>query len=249
MTSTSVNLRVSFIIPALNEADTITRAVETAWRAGAGEVIVVDGGSEDGTGQLAADARARVIESSRGRAVQQNAGAAAATGEVLLFQHADNWCAPETVQQIQTALKDQRVWGGAFRQRIDADGLPYRALERGNAWRVRLLGVPYGDQGIFLRREVLNQLGGFPEVALMEDLLLMRKARRIARPVLLAGPHHVSARRWQRHGVIRQTLRNWWLLLAYARGISPDDLARHYRAHSVETENPSTKKATVSESP
>jgi hypothetical protein len=107
-------------------------------------------------------------------------------------------------------------------------------LERGNAWRVRWRGLPYGDQAIFLRREFFESLGGFPEVKLMEDLLLMKKARRISWPRLLDGPVFIDARRWRRHGVIRQTLRNWTLLTAYQFGWAPDSLASYYRRHDAD---------------
>ena len=226
-------LRVSFIIPALNESENITRAVTTALAAGAAEVIVADGGSDDDTVKLAVDAGAKVVTATRGRAMQQNAGAKAATGDVLLFQHADNWCGQDTVQQIQAALDDEAIHGGAFRQRIEASGWMFRLLEFGNSLRVKIRRMPFGDQAIFMRREVFEQLGGFPEVPLMEDVLLMRAFRKIAKPVLLDGPHHVSPRRWQRYGVIRQTLRNWRIQLAHRLGASPDDLARSYVRHDA----------------
>ena len=120
---------------------------------------------------------------------------------------------------------------GAFSQRIDAGGLAFRLLEWGNARRARWLGLPYGDQAIFVRREAFFAAGGFPDVPLMEDVLLMQRLRRRAWPLLLPGPVHVSARRWQRHGVVRQTIRNWALLAAFASGISPERLARYYRRH------------------
>jgi len=225
------------VIPAINEAEHIGRSVQYAWRADPAEVIVADGGSSDRTCEIAADAGAVVIRTDRGRAVQQNCGARAATGNVLLFLHADNRLAPDGVEQVISALADASVLGGAFRQRIEAPGLAYRLLERGNALRVRCWGLPYGDQGIFMRREIFEQLGGFPEVRLMEDLLLMRLLRPRAWPVLLPGPLHVSPRRWQRHGVIRQTLRNWRLLAAEAFGVSPDRLADSYPPHDCDSQN------------
>ena len=229
--SQSKPLSVSVVIPALNEAEQITRAVETALAAGAAEVIVADGGSSDNTAELAAAAGATVVTSAAGRAVQQNAGAAGAKGDVLIFQHADNWCGPATVEQIRAALADCSIQGGAFRQRIEADGWLFRLLETGNALRVRIRRLPFGDQGIFMRREFFTKLGGFPEEPLMEDVLLMRAFRRGAKPVLLKGPHYVCARRWQRHGVVRQTLRNWRIQLAHWFGASPSALARSYRRH------------------
>ncbi|MEX2120095.1 MAG: TIGR04283 family arsenosugar biosynthesis glycosyltransferase [Pirellulales bacterium] len=221
-------MRVSIIIPALNEEPNIRQAAERAWQTGAGEVIVVDGGSHDATAEAAREAGCRVLAGRRGRGAQQNLGARAAAGDVLLFLHADCWLAPHGLAQIARALDDRRQAAGAFEQRIEADGLLFRLLERGNAWRVRRRGLAYGDQGIFVRRELFDQLNGFPEVALMEDLLFMKRLRRVVWPLLLAGPLHVSARRWQRHGVIRQTLRNSLLLAAARLGVPPDRLARYY---------------------
>jgi hypothetical protein len=150
---------------------------------------------------------------------------------VLLFLHADCWLAPDAHLQLVEALFDERTLGGAFRQRIEARGLIYRLIERGNAMRVRIRKLPFGDQGIFVRRGIFQELGGFPDVPLMEDVLLMRKLRRLSRIPLLPGPLHVSARRWQKHGPVRQTLRNWSILTAEQLGASPDRLADFYAPH------------------
>ena len=219
-------------------------AVERAFEAGADEVIVVDGGSDDGTLAVAEGTRCITHQSRRGRAVQQNAGAQLATGDVLLFLHADCYLQRDAISQIRERLDDTSIDGGAFRQKIEADGFLYRWLERGNVWRVRFLRLPYGDQGIFIRREVFQELGRFPDVPLMEDLLLMRRFRRRHRGVLLPGPLHVDARRWKTNGVIRQTARNWALLTAQRLGISLEKLAHFYppnaeiadREESVTTE-------------
>ncbi len=219
---------ISVIIPTWNEAGNVASAVRSALQAGAGEVIVVDGGSRDATAQVAHRSGATVLVGATGRAVQQNLGAAHAQGDVLLFLHADNRLAAGCVRQLRQALQNERVLAGAFRQRIEGAGLLYRVLERGNAARARYWGVPYGDQAIFCRRCVFEQLGGFPQVAFMEDLLLMRELRKRSRPVLLPGPVHVSARRWQQRGVICQTLSNWSLIIARQLGISPNRLARFY---------------------
>ena len=220
---------VSIIIPILNEAALAAHAIERAWAARPLEVIVVDGGSADGTYEIAAAGNCRALQSQHGRGVQQNTGARHARGSVLLFLHADTWLVPGGVRQIQRACEDPAVHVGCFRQRIEADGFAYRLLERGNAWRASRLGMPYGDQGLFFRREFFEQLGGFPETPFMEDWHLMRRARRHSRPVLLEGPLYVSARRWQRQGIVRQTMRNWLLTSAATLGISPERLARFYR--------------------
>jgi rSAM/selenodomain-associated transferase 2 len=234
-------MKVSIIIPALNEAAVIERAIQAAWQTGAHEVIVVDGGSQDNTIALAKAAGSQLILSNPGRAYQQNQGAAQASGDVLLFQHADNWLDDSAVEQIQNVLQKPSIIAGAFEQQIAAPGTLYRCLEWGNAWRARCWGLPYGDQGIFLRREAFEQLGGFPEVRLMEDVLLMQRVRRKRRPVLLPGPIHIDPRRWQRHGIVRQTVRNWTLLTALRLGATPNELARFYPRHDQATAKADSK--------
>lgn len=219
---------ISVIIPTLNEIDHVDASVRHAAALGPLDVIVADGGSRDGTQEAAAAAGARVVTSRPGRGPQLNVGALAAQGETLVFLHADTWLAPPARAQLDGALEDARTVCGAFRQRIDASGVVYRALERGNALRAGVCGVPYGDQGIFVRRAAFDSVGGFPDEPLMEDVELMRRLRRIGRPVLLPGPLHVSARRWRERGVARQTARNWMILAAWSCGVSPRRLARWY---------------------
>jgi rSAM/selenodomain-associated transferase 2 len=222
---------LSVIIPAVNEAESIQRAVESAWAANVTEVLVVDGGSTDPTAERAVASGATLLTSNRGRAAQQNAGARAAQGDVLVFLHADNWLCPDAGDQMRMVLQRAEVGCGAFRQCIAAEPTIYRWIEQGNAWRVRWRGLPYGDQGIFVRNELFWRQGGFPEIPLMEDLVFMRGLRRICWPVLLPGPLHVDSRRWQRHGVLRQTVRNWGLVAAYQLGVTPERLASRYRPH------------------
>ncbi len=218
---------ISVIIPTLNEAGRIAELIAATRMVGECEIIVVDGDSIDGTCDAAIGAD-QVLVTSRGRAVQQNAGATASQGDVLLFLHADCRLPPTAFESLLKVMTDSDAIGGCFRQRIEADGWIYRWIERGNAWRVAWLGMAYGDQGIFLRRSLFDELGGFPEVRLMEDVLLMKRLRRRGMFVQLSDRLSVSARRWQHHGVIRQTLHNWLLLSLAMCGISPNRLARLY---------------------
>lgn len=230
--------KISIVIPTWNEADRIGNQLEQTLTLDAHEIVVVDGGSCDGTLEIARGLQVEVLAGPRGRARQQNLGAKHATGDVLLFLHADCVLTVEGMQQLQAASAGQECPCGAFVQRIDALGVVYRCLEWGNAQRVKLLGLPYGDQGIFVSKQLFDQVGGFPEVQLMEDVLLMKRLRRLVRPKLLPGPLLVDARRWKQYGVVRQTVRNWLLLAAFHLGVHPDRLARFYPAANGSSAQP-----------
>ncbi len=219
---------ISIIIPTLNESANIERAIAYARFVDDAEIIVVDGGSTDGTVERASALTEFVFRSTASRALQQNTGARHATGAVLLFLQADTFLKSGARRQIDLAMRDERIGWGAFRQRIDSPAAVFRIIERGNAIRARWLRLPYGDQGIFVRRRLFEEVGGFPEVPLMEEIRLMRKLRRKTRGCLLPGPLHVSPRHWQRNGVLRQTARNWAFVVAERLGVSPDRLARSY---------------------
>ncbi|TWU41831.1 TIGR04283 family arsenosugar biosynthesis glycosyltransferase [Novipirellula artificiosorum] len=220
-------LDVSVVIIARNEQSSIDSAIRSAIEAGAVEVIVCDGGSQDQTIARATSAGAtKVIRSVPGRGIQLNAGAMFAKGEFVLFLHADNQLGEHCLQQICDC--GDVVWG-AFRQDIDAKGRKYRWLEKGNALRVRWFKMAFGDQAIFVNRSAFKKNGGFDEIPLMEDLEFSRRMREIATPVLLPGPVRISPRRWQQHGVIRQTLHNWSLQLAHKLGVPSSRLANWYR--------------------
>ncbi|MBI84177.1 MAG: glycosyltransferase [Planctomycetaceae bacterium] len=221
-------MRISVIIPTLNESRLVSAAVSSAKQAGADEIIVVDGASSDGTAEVAAALGCQVIHCDPGRSGQQNAGAERASGDVLLFLHADSRLGRDSLDQIRLVLQDDRLVGGAFKHHIEAKGILFRLLELGNAARVHWFSMAYGDQGIFVRRTIFHDIAGFPPVRLMEDVRLMRRLRQQGRIVLLTGPLVTNARRWQQRGVVWQTLQNWLLLTAEWLGVSPDYLATFY---------------------
>ena len=221
--------QISVVIPALNEEASIARAVHSAVCCGAGEIIVVDGGSQDHTIEAAKVAGAtKIVRSLPGRGIQLNSGALLVDPQqkLVLFLHADSVLDRTCLTQI--CEHAEAVWG-AFRQRIDSRRRIYRWIEWGNNLRVRLRRMPFGDQAVFVRREVFRAVGGFDEVPLMEDVALSSRLRKIERPLLLEGPVHVDARRWEHRGPVRQTLRNWSIQFAYAVGVSPQRLNRWYR--------------------
>ncbi len=223
---------VSVVIPTFNEQSEILESMLSAQQAGATEIIVSDGGSDDGTVKIAKELGAVVIHCDRGRGNQLAKGGAIATGQVLLFLHADNRLGPDGLAQLVDAYQQTQdphsLWGG-FHQRIRSTSAIYRPLEWGNAMRIRIRGMPFGDQAFFVSRELYDQVGGFRALPLMEDVDLARRLRRICWPIILPGPVSVDARRWQKHGVVRQTLRNWSIQIAHAIGVSEQRLHRWYR--------------------
>lgn len=220
---------MSVVVPVLDEAECIGDLLEAfaAWRVAGDEVIVVDGGSTDGTPEASAAGADRVISAARGRARQMNAGAALARGAVLLFAHADSRFDAQARPALLEAANAGAVWG-RFDVDIDDPAPVFRIVAALMNLRSRLTGIATGDQGIFVRRALFEAVGGYPDIALMEDVALGRVLRRQARPRCL--PRHVStsARRWRRHGIVRTVLTMWGLRLAYRCGASPERLARLY---------------------
>jgi rSAM/selenodomain-associated transferase 2 len=220
---------ISVIIPAWNEESCLAETLRLLRQHQPGQIIVVDGGSTDATCRAAAGADL-LLHGPRGRAMQMNLGAAHARGEVLLFLHADCSLEAEALEEAQSCLHSGGVAAGCFRMTVRARGLLYRCIDACATARVRLTGLVYGDQGLFLRRDLFERLGGFPPLRLMEDLFFSRELRRRGRIAVTARRIFVSPRRWQRAGLVRQTLRNWTLTALAAAGIHPDRLAALYPA-------------------
>ena len=217
--------RLSVVVPALNEASVICAALEALapLRAGGHEVIVIDGGSSDGTPELARGLCDRVLSTPRGRALQMNAGAAAATGDALVFLHADTRLPPGADGLIFQSLR-LSSWG-RFDVRIDARHPLLRIVECAMNLRSRLTGIATGDQAIFVRREVFP---GFPDIELMEDVAFCKAMKRFGPPACRRERVVTSGRRWESRGVLRTIVLMWRLRLMYFLGARPEHLARIY---------------------
>jgi rSAM/selenodomain-associated transferase 2 len=211
---------ISVVIPVLNEAKALpfTLAALQA-QGGSFEVIVVDGGSDDGTAALAAEhPGVRVLQTQCGRACQMNAGAAAARGEVLLFLHADTRLPPGALAALETPGAPE---AGAFRHRFIPSDWRLRLLSHGNNLRCRISRIYFGDQAIFVRRSVFEHVGGFPDVPFLEDVMFCERLRACARAVLLREAVHTDSRRFLHHGVWRTIGRGLWLYTLHRLGFAP----------------------------
>jgi rSAM/selenodomain-associated transferase 2 len=229
--------KISIVIPVLNEAATIQETLTRIQNASDVEVIVVDGGSQDETVAIAKHLRKtfapffgmKVISAAAGRANQMNAGAAVATGDILVFLHADTCLPPEFDFLLPLALQDAATIAGAFELRINAQLRGLRLIERMVNVRSRFLSMPYGDQAIFLKASVFHEMGGFPNLPIMEDFELMRRLKRHGRIAIISAPVLTSGRRWQKLGVVKTTLINQVVIVAYLLGVSPTQIVRWYR--------------------
>ncbi len=219
---------LSIIVPVFNEAARIAAALDALGpaRSAGVEVIVVDGGSSDGTAALAAGAD-RVLQSPQGRAAQMNAGAAMARGRTLLFLHVDSALPRGAVARILDATAGH-AWG-RFDVTIEGRPVLLRFVAAMMNARSRWSGIATGDQAVFVRRAVFEQVGRFPAQALMEDIELSKRLCAVERPVCLRDRVVTSGRRWERDGVLRTVALMWTLRLRYRLGASPDDLAKAYR--------------------
>ncbi len=220
-------MTISVIIPTLNEAGCLPQTLRSVRAESPFEIIVVDGGSTDATCRMASQADL-LLHSPPGRAVQMNHGAAHARGDVLLFLHADCTLEAGALRAAERGLGKPGVAAGCYRMTVTDPGLIYRLIDSCATARVRLAGLIYGDQGLFVERIRFGRIGGFPPLRLMEDVFISKRLRCEGRIIVAPSRVFVSPRRWQRQGVLRQTLRNWTLTALAAGGVHPDRLAAFY---------------------
>ncbi|ERT06306.1 glycosyl transferase 2 family protein [Lyngbya aestuarii BL J] len=228
--------KISIIIPVLNEEKTITSVLAKLINSPHIQIIIVDGGSVDNTIKVAeifrqnTDVEVQILETVRGRAHQMNMGAKSATGEILLFLHADTQLPDRFEKWVRQVLDEPNVIAGAFELKITASVRGLRWVEQGVKWRSHFLQMPYGDQAIFLKASTFWDVGGFRELPLMEDFELVNQLRRRGKIALVPVAVTTSGRRWQKLGVLRTTLINQIIIIAYLLGVSPSRLANWYRS-------------------
>ena len=222
--------KLTIIMPVLDEGEAIAATLDALadLRALGTEVIVVDGGSRDATIQRARLRADRVISAPRGRALQMNAGAAKASGDVLLFLHADTRLPADADHVVLTGLeRSGRAWG-RFNVKIDGRSPLLRVVGFLMGLRSQITGIATGDQAIFARRDAFQAVGGFVEIPLMEDIALCKRLKRVSRPLCLRQCVVTSGRRWDRYGVFPTIRLMWRLRLAYFLGADPKELAQQY---------------------
>jgi rSAM/selenodomain-associated transferase 2 len=221
---------LSIIVPVLDEEAGIAATLQalSALRARGAEVIVADGASQDRTAALARPLCDRLIVAARGRASQMNAGASAARGEILLFLHADTRLPEDADRLIMDGLKRSgRTWG-RFDVSIDGRHPLFPVIAAMMNLRSRLTGIATGDQAIFAATAAFAAIGGFPDIPLMEDIVLSRRLKRLSRPLCVSARALTSGRRWEQYGVMRTILTMWRLRLAFFFGVAPSKLAARY---------------------
>ncbi len=221
-------MSISIIIPVLNEEQAIGPCLDSLSGQPDLEILVVDGGSTDQTLRRASRTGVSCISSAAGRGTQQNTGAKAAAGDILLFLHCDTRLPRSFAANVQVILQQKGVAAGAFKLAINAQGSGYRFIEYIANLRSRALQLPYGDQALFMKRETYFAADGFPDQPILEDIAILSRVKQHGRIVTAATFAVTSARRWQQHGIVKTTLVNQLMLAGWAMGISPNKLARWY---------------------
>lgn len=221
-------MNISVIIPVLNEETAIAVTLRSLAQLTPFEVIVVDGGSVDGTAEICRRSGVKILLSARGRARQMNAGAKLAGGDVLLFLHADTRLPTSAFNDIQLALRDSHCVGGRFDVELEGEHWMLKVIAVMINYRSRLSKVATGDQAIFIRRAIFEQIGGYPDIPLMEDIALCRVLKRMGEFACLKSRVASSARRWEAEGLWRTIFKMWALKLLYLGGVSPNRLKQYY---------------------
>ncbi|MFA5903948.1 MAG: TIGR04283 family arsenosugar biosynthesis glycosyltransferase [Desulfobacula sp.] len=228
---------ISVIIPVLNEASRINDAVKNLYSQGypgTMEIIVVDGRKDGSTIKCIQNPGVMKICSAPGRGIQMNRGAEIASGEILVFLHADTLLPENAFHLIQEVMKDKNVNSGAFDLSIDGKAFTYRIIEKAASLRSRITGIPYGDQAIFIRKPFFFRIGKYREIPIMEDVDLMRRIKKAkGRVCFIEKPVKTSSRRWEKEGILQCILRNWLLMALYLCGITPGKLAKFYKHPSA----------------
>ncbi|MEW6602357.1 MAG: TIGR04283 family arsenosugar biosynthesis glycosyltransferase [Nitrospirota bacterium] len=217
-------------MPVLNETLSLRRCLGSLYLSENEELIIVDGGSSDNTAEAAREFTPKVFEAKTGRASVMNFGAGKAAGDILLFLHADCVLPKGAFSRIRETLNDSDVAAGAFALGIDHHGMGFRLIETAANIRSRLTSLMYGDQGMFLRKEVFDHIGGFAEIPLMEDIEISKRLKKEGRIVFIDPPIKASPRRWLKEGMLYTTLRDWAIAFLYTFfKISPQRLIKHYK--------------------
>lgn len=221
-------MNISVIVPVLNEEKSIAATLRALRALAPYEIIVIDGGSRDRTSEIASQFGVTVMLSQRGRARQMNRGARQASGDVLLFLHADTRLPNSAFADIGAALANSQCIGGRFDVELDGDHWLLPVVARLISYRSRVTKVGTGDQALFVRREVFARMGGFPDIPLMEDIAFCRALKQLGEVACLRSRVITSARRWEAHGVWRTIFRMWTLKLLYLAGVAPARLKQFY---------------------
>ncbi len=228
-----VQRQFSIIIPVLNEAATIQNSLLTLQSLrDRADIIVVDGGSVDDTVARATPYADKILLAKQGRATQMNHGASAATGDILVFLHADTELPEHALALIAQGIHKHQPWG-RFNIQLAGKHFMFTVIAVFMNWRSRITGIATGDQVLFVTKTAFNAVGGYPEIALMEDIAVSRALKKISPPVCLTVQVKSSARRWEHYGIYRTILLMWSLRLQYWLGVDPELLAKHYRTGTL----------------